>query len=208
MERMQPAGEEPDLFRRRAGHVCMFTALMWSHHEPLADQCTVCCCRELLLPCSSTRCRSWIFHRDCIFDKSRLQALLRLLEPRTLRLKGVFRVSSKTWVAISAAPAAAAAASLADAAPSSQPAAAQLSEIAYRRDSRAEVIIDVAAAASSSCPAAPDVSLTAGCLEQQAAQLGLEEGGGMERQVAAALRQAAAGDWGGLEALLQQTLAS
>ena len=165
----------------------------------------MCCCHELL------PCRSWIFHRDCIFDKSRLQALLRLLEPRTLRLKGVFRVSSKTWMAVSAAPAHAAAAAAscsAGAALHSQPAAVQLSEIAYRRDSRAEVIIDVAAAASSSCPATPDVSLTAGCLEQQAAQLGLEEGGGMERQVEAALRQAAAGDWGGLEALLQQTLAS
>jgi len=169
---------------------------------------------------------SWIFHRDCIFDRSRLQALLQLLVPRTLRLKGVLRVASATWVAVSAAPGAAPTAREQDApAPSSEaasssqpppPAAAaaaaapvELSEIAYRRDSRVEMIIDVAAAAACSTQAADrDASLAAGALEQQAAQLGLDDGGSLELRVAAALSQAAAGDWDSMEALLLQTMAS
>ena len=54
------------------------------------------------LPCS------WIFSRHCIFSQQRLQELLRLLVPGTLRVKGVFRVAVGTWVAASAAPGAAA----------------------------------------------------------------------------------------------------
>lgn len=46
----------------------------------------------------------------------------------------------------------------------------------------------------------------AASLEQQAAQLGLGDGGSLQQQVAAALGQAAAEDWCGVEALLQQAL--
>lgn len=127
-------------------------------------------------------CCSWIFHRDCLFSRPALLALLRALVPLTLRVKGVFRVSPKTWVAVSAAPTPAAAAAAAASAD------VELAEIAYRRDSRVEVIVDVATAAAAN---ADGQEVSSGAAEP-----------GVAQRVAGALRQAAAGDWTALEELL------
>lgn len=133
--------------------------------------------------------------------------------PRSLRVKGIFRVHQKTWVAVSAAPEAGGAGACHQ--PGTEPAdgdvawaegagaaAVQLTEVAYRRDSRVEVILEVAACC--------------GSLAQQAAAVGLEEpGAGSDegsgtptgQAVDAALRHGASGDWEALEALVIVTLA-
>ena len=149
----------------------------------------------------------WVFHRDCVFSRQRLLELLPQLVAATLRAKAVLRVGPKTWVAVSAAPshmhAPAAAAVAADAAPAdaaaapaAAPAAAmpalELIETAYRRDSRVEVIIDVAA-----CRGSGSSSSGGSSSEQSAAA-----GGDTVQRVADALQQAATGDWAALEALL------
>lgn len=171
-------------------------------------------------PCfSPLPCRSWVFHRDCMFSRKRLLELLPPLAACSLRLKGIFRVAPATWVAVSAARAAAAAAAAAGTADaagaaaetsSSAAAAVELTEIAYRRDSRAEVIV-TAAGDGSSKGRLEEAAAGAGCsssLVRQAAGLSIAEAeGGMEQEVAAAVHQAAAGDWAALEALLLATRA-
>lgn len=133
---------------------------------------------------------SWVFHRDCVFSRQRLLELLPPLVDATLRVKAVLRVGAKAWVAVSAAPAHAPAAADAAAGTAAAP-AVELVETAYRRDSRVEVIIDVAA-----CRSRGDGSSGSG--EEQLAAAD----GGTAQRVAAALQQAAAGDWLALETLL------
>ncbi|KAL4451816.1 hypothetical protein ABPG75_007478 [Micractinium tetrahymenae] len=182
----------------------------------------------------------WILHRDCVFNRARLQALLQALLPRVLRLKGVFRVSPKLWVAVSAAPTPAAGGSSSSsssdcnssghAGSSSgvqhekpEPPPVELREIAYRRDSRVEVILDTAAAAALAAAAAEGSGVACeaasgdgGSLEAQVG--GLSLGGspasgssGMSSEampIDAALGRATACDWSALEALLLATLES
>lgn len=115
------------------------------------------------------------------------------LAARAVRLKGVFRAGPATWVSVSTA---------AIAAPpggAAVPPAVELRPIAYRRDSRVEVILST-----------PSSSRSGASVEQQAASLSLEPAASdasIEARVAAALAAAAGGgDWGALEALLLQTL--
>ena len=75
----------------------------------------------------------------------------------------------------------------------------ELTETAYRRDSRVEVILDTAAAAAAGVGAAgAGAAVPTGALGRAQEQ---------QLQVVASLKQAGAGDWAALEDLLMSTLA-
>ncbi|EFN55957.1 hypothetical protein CHLNCDRAFT_145269 [Chlorella variabilis] len=129
-----------------------------------------------------------------------------LLVPSCLRVKGVFRMAAARWEAVSAAPGPFAAAA---AAPETEavtaPVAVELREMAYRADSRVEIILGISAATS---PAAcPSGGSNNDRREQQASSSSLaDDASSVELRVAKALGAAAAGDWALLQALLLATL--
>eukprot|EP00887_Chlorella_sp_A99_P007836 scaffold20.g7836.t1 len=123
----------------------------------------------------------WLFSAEDRFCQELLQGWLNELaaySPLLLRLKGVFRVGPKTWVAAnhvtghSAAPAPAA------------PVVVQLEEISYRGSSRLEMIL---------------AATGGGGLQGDTEAAGA--------QAAAALRSGTAGEWAALERSLQGVLA-
>ncbi|PSC70787.1 cobalamin biosynthesis [Micractinium conductrix] len=233
--------------RRTAASSPWFSSTGPAEAEATADQaaCTDQPLRKQVSDASGdySAC-GWIYHRDCTFSRPALLALLAQLVPCTLRVKGVFRVSPRQWVAVSAAPPPATAGAVAagegsgsggsggsaaaGAAAASE--AVELREIAYRRDSRVEIILDTkataaAAAAAAAATAAAAVAASAGgapaagsaaapasdSLEVRAAAVSLAQAAGASRealkqQVVAALGSAAAGEWSALEALLLATL--
>lgn len=162
--------------------------------------------REVQDASSTHAACGWIFNRSCLFDRPRLVALLQLLVPSCLRVKGVFRMAAARWEAVSAAPGPFAAAA---AAPETEavtaPVAVELREMAYRADSRVEIILGISAATS---PAAcPSGGSNNDRREQQASSSSLaDDASSVELRVAKALGAAAAGDWALLQALLLATL--
>lgn len=130
----------------------------------------ICCAAWALL------LRRWVLDASFVFDRQRLARLLASLGPRVLRLKGIWRVGQKTWVTLGAQEAGLGGVALA--------------EVAYRRDSRMEVII----LSSPEGPEAPPPTA--------------EEDAGLAAGVTAALGDARAGRWQALEGLLLAAVAA
>lgn len=158
-------------------------------------------------------CRRWVFHPDDVFRRLRLLRFLELCQQAVPRVKGIFRVSPKTWVSASAGVAAG-------------EGPVQLQEVAYRRDSRLELIVPLAAAQEGQAAAAAAGDASA----QQPAAAGPEQPGAGAVQpaggppssggassppktmdatsLAAAIEQGQHGDWSWLEAMVLGLLQS
>ncbi|GAB4819345.1 hypothetical protein N2152v2_006391 [Parachlorella kessleri] len=83
----------------------------------------------------------WVFHPDDTFSQPRLQHFLDLAQGLVPRMKGVFRVSHKTWVAAAAGSAGHSVTASSSSSSSGGGTGVELQEIAYRRDSRLELIL-------------------------------------------------------------------
>lgn len=123
----------------------------------------------------SLLCR-WVLDASFVFDRHRLARLLACLGPRVLRLKGIWRVGRKTWVTLGPQQ-------------GRGQGSVALAEVAYRRDSRMEVILS---SLGSEEPPPP----------------GAEEDAGLAAEVAAAVGAALAGRWQALEGLLLVAVAA
>ena len=166
-------------------------------------------CRRHSPPCSAptlssatARCaaRRWIFHAADTFDRQRLQRFLDLAQGLAARVKGVFRVGPKLWVA-------AAAGAGWDGSGSGSGGGIPLQEIVYRRDSRLELIVPLkqqqqgGAAAGSSGPSASAAGGGAGSAASGDGSQALQAVEGEAAALTAAMEAGRRGDWGPLEAL-------